>query len=62
MVSSSLPVIPDDIVIPPLDPNLLVLDRDESEFFKTLTDIKDDDSLKKHIIDIQTKAYNVGDL
>jgi hypothetical protein len=56
MTSSSLPVIKD---IPPLDPDLLSLSQDESDFFKALTGINDDHTLRKHIIEVQTKAYRV---
>ncbi|KAJ3573129.1 hypothetical protein NP233_g2621 [Leucocoprinus birnbaumii] len=52
------PSIPAD-QIPPLDPGLLNLNQDEFTFFKALTGIKDDDEVKKHIIDVQEKAYQV---
>ncbi|KAF9446311.1 hypothetical protein P691DRAFT_804386 [Macrolepiota fuliginosa MF-IS2] len=45
--------------IPPLDSSLLALKPEESDFFKTLTNIWDDDELKRHIIGVQTKAYEV---
>jgi hypothetical protein len=43
----------------PLDPALLNLTGEEQHFFKTWTSIQDDDELKQHIIQVQTKAYEV---
>lgn len=57
-MASSLPVI-DLEKIPPLDPGLLKLNQAEAAFFKASTGIQDDDELKNHIIDVQTKAYKV---
>ncbi|KAF9007611.1 hypothetical protein BDQ17DRAFT_1238084 [Cyathus striatus] len=44
---------------PPLDESLYSLNDEESSFYKTLTGIQDDEELKHHIIDVQTKAYQV---
>ena len=42
-----------------LDPNLYNLQPQEAAFFKQLTGIHDDESLKQHIIQVQAKAYEV---
>ena len=42
-----------------LDPTRLNLNEQEARFFKSLTGIEDDEELKKHIIQVQTKAYGV---
>ncbi|PFH52913.1 hypothetical protein AMATHDRAFT_1651 [Amanita thiersii Skay4041] len=42
-----------------LDVTLLSLDSEESEFFKSQTGIVDDEELRKHILDIQMRAYKV---
>ncbi|KAJ3574692.1 hypothetical protein NP233_g1603 [Leucocoprinus birnbaumii] len=55
-MTSNLPVFNK---IPPLDEGLYDLKQEEVGFFKTLTGIQDDDELKRHIIDVQTKAYQV---
>ncbi|KAF9446315.1 hypothetical protein P691DRAFT_761754 [Macrolepiota fuliginosa MF-IS2] len=41
----------------PLDPSLLALQKEEAEFFRTLTGIKGDKELKEHIINVSSKAY-----
>ncbi|KXN88491.1 hypothetical protein AN958_07157 [Leucoagaricus sp. SymC.cos] len=56
MASTPLPVLE---TIPPLDPNFLNLNQEESEFFKALTGITDGDILRQHIIDVQAKAYQI---
>ncbi|KAF8600504.1 hypothetical protein BDV93DRAFT_533865 [Ceratobasidium sp. AG-I] len=43
----------------PLDESLYSLSPDEREFFRSTTGISDESELKRHIIDIQTEAYNV---
>ena len=42
-----------------LDPDLYNLQPQEAAFFKQLTGIHDDELLKQHIIQVQTKAYEV---
>lgn len=42
-----------------LDPNLYNLQPEEAALFKQLTGIYDDELLKRHIIQVQTKAYEV---
>ncbi|KAJ8487389.1 hypothetical protein ONZ45_g14360 [Pleurotus djamor] len=44
---------------PPLDESLYSLTKEEEAFLKKLTGIQDDAQLKRHIIAIQFKAYNV---
>ena len=44
---------------PPLDESLYALDEDELAFFKSQTGIDDEGELKKHILTIQAKAYEV---
>ncbi len=43
----------------PLDPKLYSLDEQEAAFFKSATGIQDEEELKKHILDVQAKAYAV---
>lgn len=43
----------------PLDPTLLNFNEQEAQFFKSLTGIEDDEELRKHVIQVQTKAYEV---
>ena len=45
-----------------LDPDFYNLQPQEAAFFKQLTGIHDDELLKQHIIQVQTKAYEVGSL
>ncbi|KAG0696581.1 hypothetical protein DFH29DRAFT_194172 [Suillus ampliporus] len=45
---------------PPLDESLYKLGPEDAAFFKKLTGIKDDVTLKQHILDIQAKAYKVA--
>ena len=45
-----------------LDPDLYNLQPQEAAFFKQLTGIHDDELLKQHIIQVQTKAYEVYSL
>ena len=48
------------MTIPPaLNESFYSLDREELVFFKANTNITDDDALKKHIMTIQAKAYQV---
>jgi hypothetical protein len=42
-----------------LDPNLYNIQPHETAFFKQLTGIYDDELLKQHIIQVQTRAYEV---
>ena len=42
-----------------LDPDLYNLQPQEAAFFKQLTGIHNDELLKQHIIQVQTKAYEV---
>ncbi|KAF9493483.1 hypothetical protein BDN71DRAFT_1508452 [Pleurotus eryngii] len=44
-------------VVPSLDPKLYSIDKQEAAFFKSMTCIQDDEELKKHILDVQAKAY-----
>ncbi|OAX33149.1 hypothetical protein K503DRAFT_839941 [Rhizopogon vinicolor AM-OR11-026] len=46
--------------IPVLDTNLYNLTPEEAAFFKTQIGIDDDEELKRHILDVQTKAYKVA--
>ena len=46
-------------VTPPLDPSFYNLDEEESSFLKTQTGIKDDQELKRHILEVQAEAYAV---
>ncbi|KAJ3574693.1 hypothetical protein NP233_g1602 [Leucocoprinus birnbaumii] len=46
-------------VIPPLEPGALELTEEEAAFMKTLTGIQDVEELKRHIVDVQAKAYKV---
>ncbi|KAF9446313.1 hypothetical protein P691DRAFT_708866 [Macrolepiota fuliginosa MF-IS2] len=39
------------------DPSLLVLEKEEAEFFRALTGIKNDGELKEHISNVSAKAY-----
>ena len=43
-----------------LDPSLYDLQPHETAFFKQQTGIYDDELLKQHIIQVQTKAYEVS--
>ena len=45
---------------PPLNPELYAPAENEKAFFKELTKIQDDEELRKHILDVQAKAYAVG--
>ncbi|KIL67221.1 hypothetical protein M378DRAFT_73806 [Amanita muscaria Koide BX008] len=44
---------------PPFDESLYSLDEDELAFFKSATGIDDEGELKKHILTIQARAYEV---
>ncbi|KIL67227.1 hypothetical protein M378DRAFT_73824 [Amanita muscaria Koide BX008] len=44
---------------PPLDESLYSLDEDELAFFKSETGINDEGELKKHILTVQARAYEV---
>ena len=46
--------------IPVLDTNLYNLTPEEAAFFKTQIGIDDDEELKKHILEVQTKAYEAS--
>ncbi|KAM6495362.1 hypothetical protein JOM56_008068 [Amanita muscaria] len=50
------PIVPNP---PPLDESLYSLDEDELAFFKSETGIDDEGELKKHILTIQARAYEV---
>ena len=41
------------------DPSLLNLDEEEFSFFGNWAGIRDEEELKKHIIEVQAKAYAV---
>ncbi|KAG1776320.1 hypothetical protein EV702DRAFT_971506 [Suillus placidus] len=45
---------------PPLDENLYDLRPKDAAFYKELTGIEDDAALKRHILDVQAKAYKVA--
>jgi hypothetical protein len=45
--------------VPKLDRSLLVLQKDEEEFYRSETGINDLDELKEHIFAIQEEAYKV---
>ena len=45
--------------IPPLDDTLYRISPEASEFFKQSTGIQDDEELKKHILTVREKAYNI---
>jgi len=47
---------------PKLDPTLYSLDSHEAAFFKQLTGISDEATLKEHILTVQSKAYEVSPL
>ncbi|KAA1474305.1 hypothetical protein DENSPDRAFT_882696 [Dentipellis sp. KUC8613] len=44
---------------PPLDESLYHLSPDEKAFFQKTTGIHDDEELKRHILDVQKKAYAI---
>ncbi|KAF9048652.1 hypothetical protein BJ165DRAFT_1041597 [Panaeolus papilionaceus] len=44
---------------PPLDPRLYTLAGDSLAFFQEQTGIQDEEELKKHIIDVQKRAYDI---
>ncbi|KAG1760761.1 hypothetical protein EDD22DRAFT_899655 [Suillus occidentalis] len=44
----------------PLDPNLYGLDPDALEFFQQQTGITEEDDLKRHILAVQAKAFEVA--
>ncbi|OAX33151.1 hypothetical protein K503DRAFT_869731 [Rhizopogon vinicolor AM-OR11-026] len=46
--------------IPAVDTSLYNLTSDEAAFFKTQIGIDDDEELKKHILEVQTKAYEAS--
>lgn len=46
-------------IVPLLDPSLYALDEASLAFFKSSTDIHDDDQLKEHILNVQAQAYAV---
>jgi hypothetical protein len=46
----------------PLDPSLYDLTPEALQFFKSETDITDDEELKKHILAVQERAYKVDQL
>lgn len=43
----------------PLDSSLYDLDEGQRSFLKHITGITTDDALKRHIMEVQVKAYNV---
>lgn len=43
----------------PLDDRFYSLDGDQLAFFRLHTGIEDEGELKKHILEVQAKAYNV---
>ncbi|KAG9316774.1 hypothetical protein JVU11DRAFT_2837 [Chiua virens] len=50
---------PDTKRVPLLDPSLYALDPESFTFFKSITGINDNDELRKHILNVQAKAYAV---
>jgi len=46
--------------IPPADPSLYCVTPDEAVFFKTQTGIDDDEDLKRHVLEVQAKAYEAS--
>jgi hypothetical protein len=42
---------------PILDPSLYNMRSEDAAFFKKMTGIKDDETLKQHVLDVQAKAY-----
>jgi hypothetical protein len=46
---------------PSLDARLYKLSDEDKAFFKQQTAINDDEELKKHIIAVQTEAFEVGE-
>ena len=50
----------DPALRPKLDPSYYHLQPDELSFFQRITCINDEDLLKKHILSVQAKAYEVG--
>ncbi|GLB41662.1 hypothetical protein LshimejAT787_1002620 [Lyophyllum shimeji] len=49
----------DPLTKPPLDESLYGLSPEEFDFFKAQTGIEDEDVMKRHIIAIQKKAYEI---
>ncbi|KAG1880093.1 hypothetical protein F4604DRAFT_517966 [Suillus subluteus] len=45
--------------MPKLDPNLYRLSSEEAAFFKAQIGIDDDEDLKRHILEVQAKAYKI---
>ncbi|KAF7424351.1 hypothetical protein PC9H_009658 [Pleurotus ostreatus] len=48
-----------DKIKPPLDPSFYKLADDEAAFFKAMTGIQDAEDLKRHILSVQAKAYDI---
>jgi hypothetical protein len=46
--------------IPAADTSLYSLTSEEAAFFKAQTGIDDDEDLKRHILEVQAKAYKVN--
>ncbi|KAH9843541.1 uncharacterized protein C8Q71DRAFT_728886 [Rhodofomes roseus] len=46
-------------LVAPLDDKYYNLNENEKAFYKSLTGIDDDESLKRHIVSVQTEAYKV---
>ena len=44
----------------PLDPDLYWMLDTEKQFFKAHTNIRDDEELKRHVLDVQDLAYAVN--
>lgn len=51
-----------DKIKPPLDPSFYKLADDEAAFYKAMTGIQDAEELKRHILSVQAKAYDVRPL
>ncbi|KAG1855885.1 hypothetical protein C8R48DRAFT_608723 [Suillus tomentosus] len=45
---------------PTVDTSLYSLSSEQAEFFKAQTDIDDDEDLKRHILEVQVKAYKAS--
>ncbi|KAG2343139.1 hypothetical protein BDR05DRAFT_934102 [Suillus weaverae] len=60
MTNTDPPKIEAQRTFPPLDENLYNLRPQDATFYKELTGIEDDAALKRHILDVQAKAYKVA--
>jgi len=44
----------------PLDPNSLILTKDDLKFFRPWTGITNEEELREHIVDVAVRAYKVS--